>query len=343
MAMLNVLQFDNENLKRRLLFTYRRGKGRFLKYFLNRFQWNYFAKYHILSSKPPHIDIEPTSICNMSCPMCFTNFTDVNRNGFMDLSLYKKIIDDAAELGIFSVRLSHRGEPLLHKNYLEMVSYAKKKGIPEVSTLTNGLLLDKEMIQGLFDAGLDWLNISIDGVGSAYESIRRPAKFADIEEKVKFAHALRTQRKMVRPIIWVQSIWSAVEKNPAEYINKFSPYVDKIAFHVDNDYANKFEKEPSWVCHRLWHRMMILWDGRVPLCNSDFECKNQIGDMRRQTIKEVWLGEEMQKARELNLKKQRLKLIPCDDICNWGNKRVWKTVVIDGKEQRILSQVLKDK
>ena len=341
MGMLNVTQFDNENLKEKLFFTYRRGKGRFIKYFWNRIQWNYFAKYRLLSSKPPHLDIEPTSLCNMSCPMCFTNFTDVDKNGFMDLFLYKKIIDDAARLKIFSVRLSHRGEPLLHPDYIEMVSYAKKKGIQEVSTLTNGLLLDEDKIEQLFDAGLDWLNVSIDGINETYENIRKPAKFSDILRKIKFAHSLRNRRKLIRPIIWIQSIWSAVNGDPKAYIDTFRKYVDKIAFHVDNDYTNKFEKDPTWICHRLWHRMMILWNGKVPLCNSDFKCAYQIGDMKTQTIKEVWLGGKMQKIRQLNISRRRLELDPCADICNWGNKRVWGEVIINGKRQRVLANVPK--
>lgn len=339
MGMLNVTQFDNESLKSKLIFTFRRGQGRFLKYFWNRIQWNYFSKYHILSNKPPHLDIEPTSLCNMKCPMCFTNYTDVDRNGFMDMDLYKKIIDDAANLGIFSVRLSHRGEPLLHPGYIEMVRYAKEKGIREVSTLTNGLLLDEKIIEALFNAGLDWLNISIDGTKETYERIRRPAKFDDIVRKVKFAHLVRKKRKSLRPIIWIQSVWSAVKDNPKEYISIFRDYVDKIAFHVDNDYTNKFEKDPAWVCHRLWHRMMVLWNGKVPLCNSDFTCMYQIGDMNRQSIRECWLGERMQLARKLNLQKNRLKLKPCEDICNWGNKRIWEYVSIDGKKQKILTNI----
>lgn len=341
MGMLALLQFDNDSLLDRVKFHYRRGHGRYLKYFKNRLQWDYLPKRHILPQVPPHIDIEPTSICNMRCPMCFQNFKDLNKNGTMDMGLYKKIIDDAAEIGIFSVRLSHRGEPLIHPEFVNMVRYAKERGIQEVSTLTNGLLLSKDKIDELYDAGLDWLNISIDGVGETYEKIRKPAKFDEIVRKIQYAHELRSKRKMKRPVLWIQSVWSAVENTHKEYIEIFKPYVDKIAFHIDCDYQNKFEKDPTWVCHRLWHRMMILWNGIVPLCNSDFDGLHPLGSMTNSSIKQIWHGERFQNARKLNLEKRRLVLKPCADICNWGNKRVETEVNVNGKVQKILTFIEK--
>ena len=36
--------------------------------------------------------------------------------GVMDFELYKKIIDEADELGVGAVTIASRGEPTLHKN-----------------------------------------------------------------------------------------------------------------------------------------------------------------------------------------------------------------------------------
>lgn len=342
MAMLNPTQFDNDSLCKRIAFHYRRGKGKFLAYFINRLQFNYLCKLHINTRFPPHIDIEPTMLCNMKCSMCFQQHLDISKEGYLDFELYKKIVDECSINRLYSIRLCHRGEPLMHPRIVDMVKYAKDKGIKEVFTLTNGLLLEEQLIKRLYAAGLDWLQLSIDGTYDVYEKIRKPARFEDIYSKVKLLHKIRKQQGRLRPILWIQSLWSSVKHNPEEFINLFAPYVDKIAFHVDFDYEQRFRKDPNFICYRLWHRMMIMADGVVPMCNSDFLKDEIIGDIRKQSIKEIWNGEKLKRIRKLNLKRRRLELAPCATKCNWGNLRASKKIDSLGKKQQILVNIAKD-
>ena len=97
--------------------------------------------------------------------------------GIMKWELYTRIIDEARELGVYSVKLSWRGEPLLNGRIVDMVRYAKSKGIKEVAFLTNAEFLNKKMAEELVDSGLDWLSVSADGVGAIYNEIRHPASF----------------------------------------------------------------------------------------------------------------------------------------------------------------------
>lgn len=338
MSMLNPTQFDSDSFIKKIKLHYRRGRGKFIPYLINRIQFNYLCKLHIKTNFPPHVDIEPTMQCNMKCPMCFQQHMRIPKECFLDFDLYKKIIDECAENNLYSIRLCHRGEPLLHPRIVEMIRYAKKRGVKEVFTLTNGLLLNEKLILDLFEAGLDWLQLSIDGAYSTYEKIRYPAKFEEICTKVKLLHKIRKEQKRLRPIIWIQSLWSAVKDNPQEFIKLFTPFVDKIAFHVDFDYEHRFEKDPHFICYRLWHRMMIMADGIVPMCNSDFLKDEIIGDMRKQTIKEIWNGEKLMRIRKLNLERRRMELAPCS-LCNWGNLREDKYIVVNGKKQKILANM----
>ncbi|OGW84141.1 MAG: hypothetical protein A2987_00285 [Omnitrophica bacterium RIFCSPLOWO2_01_FULL_45_10] len=338
MAMLNPTQFDNDSTLKKVQLYYRRGKGKFLPHLINRLQFNYLCKLYFKPKFPPHLDIEPTMLCNMKCPMCFQQHMAIPSEGFLDFELYKKIVDEGAKNHLYSIRLCHRGEPLLHPKIVDMVKYAKEKGIKEVFTLTNGMLLNEDLIRRLYAAGLDWLQLSIDGVYENYENIRQPAKFKDIYGKVKLLHKIREEEKRLRPIIWIQSIWSAVKHDPKQFIDLFSPYVDKIAFHVDFDYEHRFKRDPDFVCYRLWHRMMIMADGIVPMCNSDFLKDEIVGDVRCQTVKEVWNGEKLERIRKLNLEKRRFELMPCAK-CNWGNLRENKELIINGKKQKVMTNI----
>ena len=79
-------------------------------------------------------------------PMCFQQHMPIPKEGYIDFELYKRVVDECAENKLYSIRLCHRGEPLLHSKIVDMVKYAKDKGIKEVFTLTNGLLLNEKLI-----------------------------------------------------------------------------------------------------------------------------------------------------------------------------------------------------
>jgi len=104
--------------------------------------------------------IEPTTKCNLDCKMCFRNtwFDEP----ICDLSLedYRRVLA-AMPRSVETVFFGGMGEPLYHKDILEMIRLAAQTGV-ETELLTNGTLLTEKMIYGLLDAGLSRLWISID-------------------------------------------------------------------------------------------------------------------------------------------------------------------------------------
>ena len=58
---------------------------------------------HIVNQTPVYLLVEPTSVCNLACPMCFQadkTFTQKEFMGMMDIELFKKLIDEAASIGV---------------------------------------------------------------------------------------------------------------------------------------------------------------------------------------------------------------------------------------------------
>ena len=104
--------------------------------------------------------IEPTTKCNLNCKMCFrhTWFDEP----ICDLSLedYRRVLETMPS-SVETIFFGGMGEPLFHKDILQMVRLAAQTGA-EVELLTNGTLLSETMIHGLLDAGLGRLWISID-------------------------------------------------------------------------------------------------------------------------------------------------------------------------------------
>ena len=108
--------------------------------------------------------IEPTTKCNLNCKMCFrhTWFDEP----ICDLSLddYKQVLATMPK-SVETIFFGGMGEPLFHKDILEMIRLAAETGA-EVELLTNGTLLTEKMIHGILDAGLTRLWISIDDLAT---------------------------------------------------------------------------------------------------------------------------------------------------------------------------------
>jgi radical SAM protein with 4Fe4S-binding SPASM domain len=296
-----------ENLK----FHWFRGKDNIFRYLLNRIIWHYFPRFNLLTKFPEHVDIELSSACNLRCPMCYT-ITDAFKKNVkrtnMSFEIAKKVIDECVENGVYSIRLSWRGELTLNQNWIEIVKYAKSKGIKEISTLTNALLLTPEKFKMMLDAGLDWLTISVDGVGETYNKIRAPAKFDDLICKLKKFKEIKNSRKTAKPVIKVQTIWPAIEENPDEYFKVFRPLVDQVTCNQLLDYLHEDIEETivradKFDCFVLYQRMTVGADGRVLLCYNDELDSHILGDIKKgDKLKDIWKGTEMQKARNLHKK-----------------------------------------
>lgn len=287
-------------------FHYRRGRNHLFRYAINRLRWHRYPFWHRVTKMPEHIDLEMSNACNMQCPMCYTTTPEFKQRVercFLNGDLWRKIIRDAAGGGVFSLRLSWRGESTLHPEFIEAIRYAKSLGICEVSTLTNALNLTPDLIESIVAAGLDWLTVSADGVGSVYESIRKPARFDDLIAKLKAFKDTKKRLKVVKPVIKVQTIWPAIQDNPDEYHRAYSAIVDQVSCNQLVDYLRHDDRSGRIVyrkafdCPVLYQRLTIASNGFAYLCYNDEYGHHPIADMRTTSIREVWLGRFMREVR----------------------------------------------
>ncbi|MBA3500635.1 MAG: radical SAM protein [Myxococcota bacterium] len=98
-----------------------------------------------------------TRRCNLSCGYCF-EYDKVSQP--VPLETLKERIDHLATLRSVFVTLTG-GESLLHPDAIELVRYVREKGMTPFLN-TNGYLLTKQIIEGLNEAGLYGLQLSID-------------------------------------------------------------------------------------------------------------------------------------------------------------------------------------
>ena len=113
----------------------------------------------IATEHPLLAHLIPIRRCNLACKYC-NEFDDFSNP--VPTELMFKRVDKLGELGTSVITISG-GEPLLHPELDAIISRIRHHGMV-AGLITNGYLLTAERIRQLNDAGLEWLQISIDNV-----------------------------------------------------------------------------------------------------------------------------------------------------------------------------------
>lgn len=101
----------------------------------------------------------PTWQCNFRCRYCYFG-TGAQPNDVLDPATALRLVEEAAALGVVTLVIGG-GEPLLYPHLTDLVAAASRNGmLPTFST--NGSLLTRARLEGLHQAGLRTLQISLD-------------------------------------------------------------------------------------------------------------------------------------------------------------------------------------
>ena len=290
--------------------------------------WIEFPQRFILSDFPMHLDIESTSLCNLKCNFC--DKLPLLKNGqlgYMDFNLYKQIIDEGSGHKLWGVKLSYMGEPLLHENIVEMVAYAKSKGILDIYFNTNGMLLNKDMSERLIDAGLSRLSISVEGIDPlAFEKERIGANFEVILRNIETLLDLRKKRKVKHPKVRLQTVF--LPNLDLDAYKEF--WQDKCDEVAAVDYKDESHRQQDlvydWACPQLWQRMTVDWEGNVFPCNNDDLRLLSLGNIRDKNIYECWHDNKIKKVRQLHQGGQSHKVDACNG-CPWRTVQISKLLI----------------
>lgn len=266
---------------------------------------------------PPHMKLELTNFCNLSCPMC--PHAQMQRSvGSMKLDLFRKIIDEAAPFLEFAY-LHHLGESLVQRRIGDFIRYGRSRGVA-MGLSTNATYLDDRRGRTLLESGLDFLVISMDGASpDTYERIRVGADFATTLRNVQHFCDLRARMPHSTTVV-VQMI--VMDHNRHE-IDLFARQWDgqvHVMIKEARDWAGQVQlgrrrPEPPPVrqapCRMPWTELTVLWDGTVVPCANVYEKQNVLGDLRTQTLHEVWNGQPLQRLRAAHLRNQVADIAVC--------------------------------
>jgi len=174
------------------------------------------------------IYVEPTSRCNLDCRTCVRNSWN-EPSGTMDFKHFQRLVGELHTVpSLEKIAFWGIGEPLLHPNILEMIAAAKHLGA-RTELVTNALLLDPDMADGLIGAGLDLLVVSVDGVSAeSYACIRSSGNLDVVIRNIRHLNLLRSKTGNGLPQIGVEFV--AMRRNLSEL-----PKLRDLAYELSAD------------------------------------------------------------------------------------------------------------
>ena len=140
---------------------------------------------------PRVLRVEPSSQCNLACSHCPTGTVEMARS-VMTEQVFEKVLEEIErhKTVIKVIVLYHGGEPLLNRNFYNMV--AKIKGINDsffVKTVSNGMALTSEHAKQIISSGLDVIEFSLDGESpDESQHVREKSNTQRIVKNVKGLH-----------------------------------------------------------------------------------------------------------------------------------------------------------
>ncbi len=195
---------------------------------------------------PLCVDVETASICDLACDFCYRESL-ATPDKIIKEELYKNIIDQAAEIGVPSVKLNWRGEPLLNPKLYKFIEYAKKRGILEVIINTNATHLNEKTSERLIDAGLDFMIYSFDGgTKKTYEMMRpgrfKKNKFEDVYNNIINFYKIRERKGAKFPRTKIQMILTKDTYDEQDsFFKLFNDFVDEVSVTQYSERGGNFE------------------------------------------------------------------------------------------------------
>lgn len=267
---------------------------------------------------PFSLNVEPTSACNLRCKYCGHSSEEFMKDFHheaktMEKELFLNLVLQTTEFpGKFKVvQLAGYGEPLLHPNIVEFVCALRQADIAErVQILTNGTRLTHALSEGLVEAGLDRVLISVNGLSDAdYEcNTGRKIDFDDYLSNIKYLFSIRNQLKIDLKIV------DACLKDDQErerFFSIFGDFCDRISventhilIHNTKSYGSLSDRETAlWkfdelkgtyphICPLPFYGVSVRANGDISMCNClGLQLTKEGLNIQKVSLKDAWDGD----------------------------------------------------
>ena len=262
-----------------------------------------------VSAMPVALSIELTNNCNLQCPECPSGSGLMKRRrGYMDKELFSRIISELKPY-LFNLNLYFQGESMLHPRFFSFL--ANNPDIP-VTLSTNGHFLSEENSEKLVRSNLSKLVISLDGLDQdTYSKYRKEGNVdtvikginnvinakerygSHLKPELQFLvhryneHQIRDIKRFAGKHKLVLN-FKSMQISDKSHIEFWLPLSRRFRRYEKTNGEYIIRNSMPDRCARLWFNPVITWDGKVLPCCFDKDADHVMGDLNRDSFRDVW-------------------------------------------------------
>lgn len=195
---------------------------------------------------------ELTYRCNLQCPYCYVG----NERNKQELTTdeWKKVID---QIPFYSIVTLVGGEPLIRKDFVEILEYTSKKVWNKVHVVSNGILINDKIIKAFIKYKLLLLSVSLDGWGENHDKNRGKAGIFD--KITSNLDNLKSQKP--NQMVDIKTI---VLENNLDDLVKLYKYCDEMGFEF---------LSISFLRNNNWKQNSVLQESFIPEFTQNYPIK----------------------------------------------------------------------
>lgn len=298
------------------IFTQKFG-ARFSAYREDYFRTLNADKDGFVPEKPVAVTLELVNRCNLTCSMCYTA-NHVGEKSTLSLDDVRKAVIWEDGSAIPCVMIGMGSEALLRKDIKEIILEVKRAGVMDIFLFTNGTLLSEELAEFLVAEEVARVFVSLDATKpETYEKIRGKDLLPTIETNVKTLCEIKKRRNSPIPIVRLS--FCAQEANQGEqapFVEKWKGVVDHVDIHtiIDHSAVDGLIEDPDSVsippptdgqegaasafCSYPFAYLNVWANGDITPCCNFHGKAIVVGNIRHNSLQEVWTGPEMAELRK---------------------------------------------
>jgi radical SAM protein with 4Fe4S-binding SPASM domain len=280
---------------------------------------DYFAR-----GFPFMLQVEPTSICNLRCPLCPTGRGVLNRDlRHMELEEFQALVDDMERYLLFLV-LWGWGEPMMNKDLPAMIRYASQRDIRTVTSTNGHFFKDEDYVVQLLQSGLATLIIAVDSLDvENYRIYRERGNLHQVLTGLQTVVEIK-KRTHSKTSINLRMVVMKQNEHEVDQTREYARSMGVDCFSVktlnpscgvtalDNELVPKnptyrrFLYDPATMqrvrsdhpCRRVWLMSNVFSNGDVAPCCYDYDASMKVGNILERPFTQIWTGSEYKALRK---------------------------------------------
>jgi len=289
---------------------------------------------------PSQILVDVAEVCNLACTHCPHPEFKVSEHysaSYLPPELNAKLVNEVREHGqgfTDYIRYASAGEPMVHPEIYEMLTYAKKNSGVMVTLTTNGTLMSGRRAERLVETGVDVVDVSIDAhTPETYAKVRVNGDLnvtrSNVHDLIRASKEGGEKLKVVVSFVETPQNSHEVGSFDSYWKGHGADYVVIRRLHSCSgakiNLAIIRRKENQTVgrrpCLYPWERIVLNPKGDLAFCPSDWVHGSRVADFRTTTIRETWRGAFYTALREAHMTNNFAKHGFCGQCPDWISTR----------------------